>query len=52
MQRREFMKLLSGCGRLADPGAYPASGDAFRNRWFVMGGDNEHEDDLGSDGKQ
>ena len=51
MQRREFMKLLSGCGRLADRRACPAGGDVFRSRWFVMGGDNEHEDDFGSDPK-
>ena len=51
MQRREFMKLLSGCGRLADRRAYPAGGDVFRSRW-LLGGDDEHEDDFGSYGEQ
>ena len=51
MQRRQLVKLLSGCGRLADRRAFPTGGHAFRNRWFVMGGDDDHEDDFGSDGK-
>ena len=51
MQRHQFVKLLSGCGRLADRRACSAGGYAFRSRWFVMGGDDEHEDDFGSDGK-
>ena len=41
MQRREFIKLLSGCGYVAARGASAATGDAFTSRW-LMGGDDEH----------